>query len=67
MKKVDLNNRTLVNDLTEILEKKYEISKGDVSGNSIEVKEGRSFTSYCYYGNEKKRDEDLKTIEELLK
>jgi len=63
---IKLNNVALKNDLNEILENNYEVSKGTVSGNSIEMVEGNSLSSYTYYGKEKERDEDLKTIEELL-
>jgi hypothetical protein len=66
MKNLKFNNSCLNSNLDKILEVGKDFRKGTVSGNSIEYMEGNSFTSLVYYDNESKRDEDLKSIEELL-
>lgn len=66
MKNVKINNTSLKRDLSSILETGTDFRKGKVSGNSIEYREGNSFSSLVYYNDEKARDEDLMTIEELL-
>jgi hypothetical protein len=67
MKDRKINNSALKNTLRETLELGTKFEKGTVSGNSIDYMEGQSFCSLIYYQNEQARDEDLKTIEELLK
>ena len=66
--KLNIINVSLKNDITEILENEYEVSKSTVGGFSIEVTEN---TPHCYssyiYGNEEGRDKDFETIENLLK
>ncbi len=64
--KNNINNYALSRDLEEIIKNGSEFKKGIVSGNSIEYREGNSFCSLTYYADESARDEDLKTIEELL-
>lgn len=66
--KTKFNNRTLNNDLSKILRGGFIITKGTISGFSIEVLETNptSYNSYIYYEDEKGRDEDLKTLTELL-
>jgi len=61
-----INNTVLKRDLTSILETGTDFRKGTVSGNSIEYREGNSFSSLVYYDNVDARDEDLMTIQELL-
>ena len=66
MIKSRFNNRTLENSLKEVLKDNTSARKGSVSGNSIEVMEGKAYSSYVYYDDEKSCDEDLKTLTELL-
>ena len=66
MKNVKINNTSLKRDLTTILENGTDFKKGNVGGNSIEYRQGNSFSSLVYYNDEKGRDEDLMTIEKLL-
>lgn len=66
MKNVKFNNYCLNRDIKDILENGTDFRKGTVSGNSIEYMEGNSFCSLIYYDDENARDEDLKSIEELL-
>lgn len=66
MKNVKINNASLKRDLSSILETGTDFKRGKVSGNSIEYREGNSFSSLVYYNDEKARDEDLMTIEKLL-
>lgn len=61
-----INNTVLKRDLISILETGTDFRKGTVSGNSIEYREGNSFSSLVYYDNVDARDEDLMTIQELL-
>jgi hypothetical protein len=69
--KTNIINIALKRDLNEIVSNPKNItrvSKGDVSGNSIEVefKEPVSFSSYTYYDNENNRDKDLTELENLI-
>jgi hypothetical protein len=59
-------NTELRRNLNTIIEKGSDFRKGGVSGNSIEYKEGNSFSSLIYYDNEEGRDSDLKTILDLI-
>lgn len=64
-------NIGLKNDLKEIVGNPTNISnvsKGDVSGNSIEVtfNDPQAFSSYTYYENETLRDADFKELERLI-
>lgn len=64
-------NIGLKNDLKEIVGKPTNIgnvSKGDVSGNSIEVtfNDPQAFSSYTYYENETLRDSDYQELERLI-
>jgi hypothetical protein len=70
--KTKIVNIALKNDLKKILEtptKFGEVSKGDVSGFSIELeeKDPQSFSSYTYYDYEKLRDADFDELQTLLK
>ena len=42
------------------------ISKGDISGNSIDVEWDISSDSYIYYDNSKQRDSDFKELNEFI-
>lgn len=64
-------NIGLRNDLKEILtnpENIHYITKGSVSGCSIEIcfKEPLAFSSYTYYNNEQLRDSDLVQLEKEI-
>ena len=67
MTNLKFNNKTIERNLEEILECKTIAKRGGVSGNSIEVMEGNSFTSYTYYDDEKSCLEDLEKLNKLLK
>ena len=65
-------NIALKNDLKEILENPSNIAsvtKGEVSGFSIEIeeKEPQSFSSYTYHEDEKLRDADFDELQTLIK
>jgi len=65
-------NIALKNDLKGILENTSNVAsvtKGEVSGFSIEIeeKEPQSFSSYTYYENEKLRDADFDELQTLIK
>ena len=64
-------NIVLKNDLKELSQKvkDIEISKGDVSGNSIEITEleTNSQSSYVYYDRAGDRDRDYELLLELIK
>ena len=64
-------NVVLKNDLKDLTENvnKFEVSKGSVSGNSIEVldKETQSQSSYIYYDRNSDRDKDYELLSELIK
>ena len=65
-------NIALKNDLKEILvnpNKIASVTKGEVSGFSIEIeeREPQSFSSYTYYENEKLRDADFDELQTLIK
>jgi len=69
--KINILNIALKNDLKKILKdptKFGKISKGDVSGFSIELEEKtpQSFSSYTYYEDEKLRDSDFNELQTLL-
>lgn len=62
---IKLHNKTLNDDLKEIIENDYTISKGLVSGNSIEVLYDSTSVSYIYYNNNEQRDLDFNKLIEL--
>lgn len=66
----EFNNSVLGRDLKEIVSnlKEFEISKGKVSGYSIEFyhKSTHSQGSYVYGKNSKNRDEDYDTLLEAI-
>lgn len=67
-----MKNWTLKHDVKDILANAsniVSISKGEVSGASIEVitKTPVSQTSYIYYGKDAVRDSDLLELESLIK
>lgn len=67
-----IKNLGLKSDLKEILNNPTNIgnvSKGDVSGNSIEItfNEPLAFSSYTYYENESERDADFDVLQTLIK
>ena len=66
MTNLKFNNKTIERNLEEILKCNTIAEKGGVSGNSIEVMEGNSFTSYTYYDDEKSCLQDLEKLNELL-
>ena len=49
MTNLGFKNKTIERNLEEILNSNTIATRGGVSGNSIEVMEGNSFTSYTYY------------------
>lgn len=57
-----LKNRALEKDLKDILTNNIDITKGTVSGNSIELIDGNSYVSYPYYGKEQDRDFDFNAL-----
>jgi hypothetical protein len=63
-------NIVLKNDLKDITKNitGFEISKGNVSGNSIEIveKETQSESSYVYYERDGDRDKDYELLLELI-
>jgi hypothetical protein len=63
-------NIVLKNDLKDITKNiaGFEISKGNVSGNSIEIieKETQSESSYVYYDRDGDRDKDYELLLELI-
>ena len=65
MKIIKFHNKTLNDDLKEIIENDYTISKGPVSGNSIEVLYDSTSVSYIYYKNIEQRDIDFDKLIEL--
>ena len=70
--KNEIVNIALKNDLKDFLKNPSnygEVTKGEMSGFSIEVevKEPLSFSSYTYYENETLRDSDFEVLTELLK
>jgi hypothetical protein len=65
MQNLKINNVSLRRDLEMILKSNFGISKGSISGNSIEVDENISTSTYTYYGNVKQRDEDFNTLVNL--
>jgi hypothetical protein len=62
---IKLYNKTLNDDLKEIIENDYKISKGPVSGNSIEILYDSTSVSYVYYKNIEERDFDFDKLNEL--
>jgi len=64
-------NVVLKNDLKDLTENvnKFKVSKGSVSGNSIEVldKDTQSQSSYIYYDRNSDRDKDYELLLELIK
>jgi len=66
----EFNNKVLSRDLKELISKvdNIEISKGRVSGYSIEVfdKSTQSQGSYVYCKNSKHRDEDYNSLLEAI-
>jgi len=58
-------NHQLGKDLSKLIKKAWNPSKGKISGNSIEFEEDCS--SYLYYGNVQGRDSDLAELEKQLK
>jgi hypothetical protein len=63
-------NTLLKNDIKELQKnlKVIEITKGDVSGNSIEIYEKitKSYNSYVYYSRSIDRDKDYQLLLEML-
>jgi hypothetical protein len=59
------NNGKLSKEVKTIIDNGYTVKSGNVSGNSIE--EVETLTSYVYYDNVEARDEDLKSIQRLIK
>lgn len=66
MLKYKLKNRALEKDLKDILSNNLDITKGSVSGNSIELIDGKSYTSYPYYGREQDRDFDFNEVNNFI-
>ena len=66
----EIKNQALKRSLSEILEdpKNVKVKEGIISGHSIEIQMNNNlvFDSYCYYERVKDRDNDLKTLSELL-
>ena len=58
-------NGKLSKQVKSIIDNGYTVKAGDNSGNSIE--EVETLTSYVYYDNVEARDEDLKSIQRLIK
>ena len=60
-------NKVLKFDSDRIIKEDLNFEKGTVSGFSIEVFEPdtESYSSYTYYGDEKKRDKDYELLCEL--
>ena len=56
---INFHNKSLNIDLKEIMENDYEVSKGPVSVNSIEILYDSSSVSYVYYNNVDERDFDF--------
>ncbi len=67
MEGVKFINKTIKDNLGIILGCNTEAKEGDVSGFSIEVMEGNSYSSYVYYGDKESRDKDLIELNRLLK
>jgi hypothetical protein len=65
MEIIKFHNKTLNDDLKEIIENDYIISRGPVSGNSIEVLYDSTSVSYIYYSSVEKRDFDFDKLNEL--
>lgn len=65
-----IKNTTLEKELKGLLSnfKHFDVIKGNVSGNSIEVynRVDESYNSYLYQNDSNKRDEDFNTLLELL-
>lgn len=66
MTNLKFNNKTIERNLEEILKCNTIATRGSVSGNSIEVIEGNSFTSYTYYDDEKSCLQDLEKLNDLF-
>ena len=66
MLKYKLKNRALEKDLKDILTNNLDITKGPVSGNSIELIDGTSYTSYPYYDREQDRDFDFNEVSNFI-
>ena len=66
MLKHKLKNTSLEKDLTDICANNLDITKGTVSGNSIELIDGNSYTSYPYYGREQDRDFDFNQVNNFI-
>jgi len=66
MTNLGFKNKTIERNLEEILNSNTIATRGGVSGNSIEVMEGNSFTSYTYYDDEESCLQDLEKLNELL-
>lgn len=67
MEGVKFINKTIKDNLDIILGCNTEAKEGDVSGFSIEVMEGSSYSSYVYYTDKESRDKDLIELNRLLK
>ena len=66
-----MNNSVLKQDMGVITERKekLKITKGDLSGNSIDIVDnetGVDFGNYLYYNDEQKRNEDFESLTNLL-
>ena len=60
-------NGQLKKNLSKILENKWSIELGNLSGNSIELIDNPlSYTSYTYYDRESDRDNDFLIVSKLL-
>ena len=60
-------NAQLKKNLSKILENKWSIELGNLSGNSIELIDNPlSYTSYTYYDRESDRDNDFLIVSKLL-
>lgn len=66
MLKYKLKNRALEKDLTDICANNLDITKGTVSGNSIELIDGNTYVSYPYYGREQDRDFDFNQVNNFI-
>jgi hypothetical protein len=64
---MEFNNKKLQASISKIIENDYPLSKGNISGYSIEIIEPEplSYTSFIYYENEDKRDEDFEIIKQI--
>ena len=66
MEEVKFINKTIKDNLDVILDYNTEAKEGNVSGFSIEVMEGDSYSSYVYYDDKESRDKDLIKLNKLL-